>query len=216
MSKKKISESDLCKLFADKARLIGWTIYPEQYDWDILMIKNNTQVGVQAKLTLNVKVLEQTIPSFNSYTGPDFRAILVPENTSPKICQSLGIVVFTPEGKIDELLTDELNWFPESRYQEPKYESGSIAGSPSPVRLTDWKIKALKIIARCEVRGFVTTKDFKQLSISPTMWLYSNKKWLKPLGEGKYGLCKVNLHLTHPVAYHTILEETKKLFKPES
>ena len=57
----------------------------------------------------------------------------------------------------------------------------------------------------------MTSKDFKQLNISPTMWLYSNRKWLKPLGDGKFGIGKVDFHLTHPAAYAKILYETKKI-----
>lgn len=222
MAKQKISEAELCSQFIEYATKKGWKAYPEQNGWDFLLFGSGIQVGVQAKLTLNTKVLEQAIPKvFDGVTGPDFRAILVPENTAPTICSNLGIVVFTPIKQLprqmtscDEIslrLRDELRWYPEKRYPQPEYESGSVAGSPCPVTLTDWKIKALKIIARCEVRGYVTSKDFKQLNISPTMWLYSNRKWLKPLGDGKFGIGKVDFHLTHPAAYAKILYETKKI-----
>lgn len=228
----KQTEADLCKKFISETNLLGWKSFPEQNGWDILTIlPDGRQIGIQAKLTFNLKVLDQCLPKlFDGNIGPDFRAILVPEDKYPNVAKSLGIVVFvtvkedflklfpqmSETAKISLLsshynkpISDNLGWYPDKRYKIPEYESGSVAGSPCPVRLTDWKIKALKLIARCEKRGYVTTKDFKQLGISPTMWLYSNRKWLKLSEPGRYVLNKCNIHLTHPEAYAKILAETK-------
>lgn len=71
-------ESELCKSFISVAKEHGWTIFPEQNYWDFIMVRNGIQVGVQAKLKANKKVLCQALPKlpYNG-EGPQYRAVLV-------------------------------------------------------------------------------------------------------------------------------------------
>ncbi len=74
-------ESELCEYFIGIAKEYGWTIFPEQNDWDFIMVRNGIQVGVQAKLKANKKVLTQCLPRllYNG-NGPQYRAVLVGEH----------------------------------------------------------------------------------------------------------------------------------------
>ena len=92
-------ESDLCAAFIG-ALPDDWKAYPETGGFDILLVHDTgAQMGVEAKLSLNPKVIEQVSPYRwyrAGYEGPDFRAVLVPVG-APKtlipICRLLNIDV---------------------------------------------------------------------------------------------------------------------------
>ena len=94
-------EADLCLAFI-RCLPHGWTAYPETGGFDILLSRDEDgfQIGVEAKLRLNTKVITQAMEGWSvSYVceaGPDCRAVLVPESktgSSGKICGGLGITV---------------------------------------------------------------------------------------------------------------------------
>lgn len=66
------TENALCEAFAADARSHGWVVYPEQGGWDILLVRRGVQVGVQAKLVANTKVLVQALPD-NRITASNYR-----------------------------------------------------------------------------------------------------------------------------------------------
>jgi hypothetical protein len=71
-------EADLCAAFIARAKDSGWTVFPEQNEWDFIMMKGKVQVGVQAKLKANREVLCQTLPKLPyNRVGPQYRAVLV-------------------------------------------------------------------------------------------------------------------------------------------
>jgi len=76
------TEAELCSTFIGQLPT-GWTAYPETAGFDIVLVRDadGVQIGVEAKLSLNAKVLLQAVEG-NSYfsqgRGPDFRAALVP------------------------------------------------------------------------------------------------------------------------------------------
>ncbi len=95
----KISEADLCSDFM-LSLPENWTPYPETAGFDILLVEkaSGMQIGVEAKLKLNAKVVNQIIENRYAVTapGPDFRAVLVPETTNHElaaICDFVGITV---------------------------------------------------------------------------------------------------------------------------
>ena len=55
------------------------------------------------------------------------------------------------------------------------------AGEPSPMALTPWRVKALRMMARIRAREFVTSNDFRELQISPTIW--RQQSWIIPAGR---------------------------------
>lgn len=88
-----VSERALCNVLAAAVRACGWRWYPETSGWDALIVlPDETQVGVQAKQAPNVKVLAQALPNLTArgwpvrqkpspadVPGPDVRAVLVPD-----------------------------------------------------------------------------------------------------------------------------------------
>jgi len=82
----------------------GWTVYAETAGWDLLLVRpaDGFQIGVEAKLRLNVEVLCQAIGRESRYSrgvGPDSRAILAPrpktQNGLTMLARHLGVVVVT-------------------------------------------------------------------------------------------------------------------------
>ena len=110
------TEADLCAAFIAwvtecsgktiySRRCPVWTAYAETAGWDILLVsEDGTQIGIQAKLKFNMKVLDQSIPdSWFAWhdRGPDYRAVLIPEQDgmAKNICAALGLILFTPHGR---------------------------------------------------------------------------------------------------------------------
>lgn len=98
------SEAALAADFIAWAAHHGWTAYAETAGWDILLVRpeDGFQIGVEAKLALNVKVLCQTLEHEHAYgsgTGPDCWAVLVPGakavNGLGAIARRLGVVIIT-------------------------------------------------------------------------------------------------------------------------
>ncbi|TNC14871.1 hypothetical protein FF100_04645 [Methylobacterium terricola] len=108
-----ISEADLCSSFvaaATKHRRDEpqWVAYPETAGFDILLVRasDGVQVGIEAKLALNPRVVAQVLPPrmswYGDHEGPDYRAVLVPAgkcNSDVRaICDALGITVIEHHG----------------------------------------------------------------------------------------------------------------------
>lgn len=217
------TEAALCQAF-----ILGvpdeWVVYPETCGWDILLVhrQGGWQIGIEAKLTLNAKVLEQAIRHRDSWAqGPDFRAVLVGKVVAENmvIARALGLTVITPKAvpreadwggwshaprtrqgpKIPdfrpdlpkaEVLTrigdwwshwhqdfDWLDQFPTERHKLPDYVPEVAAGVPSPMILSDWKIKAMRVCVWVERHGVITRHHFKKLGIDPSRWMTGH--WLK-------------------------------------
>lgn len=176
----------------DASVLKQWTVYPETAGWDLLLVhRDGYQLGLEAKLSLNAKVLCQALAGSSSYwqeEGPDYRGVLVPsgkcQNHLAPIAKALGIGIVPVHPKergvwrgID--LPDERQnwsvdkwpgWLPQKRCAVPDYIPDVEAGHSAPVMLTPWKVKAIKLMILLERRGRVTRADMKALQISPTRW----------------------------------------------
>lgn len=95
------SEAALCKAFE---ALIPkqWISYNETGGFDMLLVhKNGMQIGVEAKLTLNAKVLVQATENMRRVAGPDYRAVLVGRVIAENavIASRLGLTVITLDVK---------------------------------------------------------------------------------------------------------------------
>lgn len=210
------SEAALCAEFAS---LIpdGWTVYNEACGFDMVVVHDATgaQIGVEAKLALNAKVISQAIDGLGTNErGPDFRAVLVGGRIGDIdiIARRLGITVIRlrekmgryrhfdwqgperpsfaihpdlPEAKVPDLRRfcnwfDHDKWFdlaPERRLALPDYVPDVEAGHPSPILLSDWKIKAIKVCVYVERRGEIDRAAFRALRIDPSRWMTGN--WLR-------------------------------------
>lgn len=194
------TEAEMCAAFI-AALPAGWTAYPETGDWDILLVRavDGFQIGVEAKLRLNAGVLTQALEDSGwryRDSGPDCRAVLVPQGYGggfAAIADHLALTVIrmlpTGRGYVDRFLPSlpeplggdtfrieyhNREWHelcPLRRIDLPDYVPDVVAGAPAPVKLTPWKIAALKIAVILEQRGFVTRADFKALKIDPRRWI---------------------------------------------
>jgi hypothetical protein len=193
------------------------------------------QIGIEAKLRLGTDVINQALEEYGSYDadrmGPDCRAVLVPSDQSnafDRICAYIGLTIITvwPAGEVSSwrrhvpvfepdlpLLVEDwranakhwYEWAPKHRHRLPEYVPDVVAGSPSPVQLTDWKISAIKIAVILEKRGFLTRADFAHIKIDHRRWLPSGNNWLK-LDGGVYrrGSWFPDFKAQHPRVYDEI------------
>jgi hypothetical protein len=230
------SEAALCSAF------IAWvartapdvTCYAEWAGWDILLVyPEGFQIGIQAKLRLNAKVVEQSSPSFydDADQGPDYRGVLVPaRNGLSEIVHRLGLVEFWPymndyrsglpqfapelrepygKGRID---ANWLDWNPKTRHPLPPTLTDAVAGSSAPVSLTTWKLRALAVLAELDLRGVITTKRVRQIGCDPRRWLQQH--WLLPgekRGDWIRGEKCPSFDLQHPQAYAHVLDQARGL-----
>lgn len=215
-----------------------WTAYAETAGWDILLARDldGFQIGIQAKLKLNVDVITQAPDEWGVWAvdrpGPDCRAVMVPEGAAGgcgRIADHVGLTVITVAGarpnyvrgpvfwpqlpEIDTEYRDD-HWHeqaPWRRHQLPDYIPDVAAGARSPIQLTKWKIAAIKIAVTMERRGFVTRADFKQHRIDHRRWLAPENGWLV-VAEGRYtaGARFPNLKAQHPKVYEQIAAESAK------
>lgn len=176
-----------------------WTHYHETCGWDLLLAHpDDYQVGIEAKLSLNAKVLEQALPGhWSADTGPDYRAVLVPAYALQRhltvLAAHVGITIISMRGgdhaQFSPWLPDEAsnyssmgwwNWGPTKRCVLPDYVPDVTGGKSAPVRLTAWKVKAIRLLILLERKGSVTRADMKTLGLDPTRWTAAGYGWLDP------------------------------------
>lgn len=217
------TEAALCQAFL-RGLPSDWIAYPETGGWDILLVHRvgGWQIGVEAKLTLNAKVIEQAIRGEGyGLSGPDFRALLVGRIVAENavIARALGLTVISPKyiQKVPEYWQDRVphgpkvpefspslpeakvlerigewwdrwdqdrEWFdrfPTERVALPDYLPEVAAGVPSPMILSDWKIKAMRVCVWVEKHGSITRAIFRDLGIDPSRWM--NGVWLEAGAE---------------------------------
>jgi hypothetical protein len=237
---RKITEADLCAAFiAAVVKEQAWTAYPETAGFDILLVRNadGAQLGLEAKLKLNAKVISQALPSYLQYSygmdGPDYRGVLIPRDTSADLaplCRALGIGVIAARVQPDPAYVRTQafwpplpvrdkdhygdqhwhEWGPVRRCKLPDYVPDVGAGNPSPLKLTEWKIRAIKLAVILEERP-VTRADFKALSLNPQRWLDPWTKWLVKTDDGYIpGPGMPKLKFEHPTNYEQIKADKAK------
>lgn len=117
-----VSEAALCETLAAAVRANGWRWYPETSKWDaIIVLPDDTQIGVQAKLRGNVDVLAQALPelgkrgwpprvlSASEVPGPDKRVVLVPDADGVFRSLATHLRLGVLRGRV--LRGDEGEWF---------------------------------------------------------------------------------------------------------
>lgn len=222
-----------CELVAARSeREPKWTPYHETGGWDVLLVgADGTQIGIEAKLSLNAKVIEQALPQsrWSDAIGPDCRAVLVPEeglqNHLAEICHHLGIVVISVSARENWRKTgftfdfsprlpdvnsrwdcrDWPDWLPAERHKLPEYVPDVIGGHASPLTLSQWKIRAIKLLILLDRYGVVTRKDMKALDLSPTRWTAAYHGFLDRTPEGYVRSARTpDLKAQHPVNWAQI------------
>lgn len=222
------SERELAQTFCGLVNQTVWTIYPETGNFDLLLSRNSDgfQIGIEAKLTLNMKVVAQAADLATggrgaALPGPDCRAVLVPWTKRPcsftAVIRALQIVVLRVSGRKDSPclstgLPDAENsrgaWpehFPATRLPLPDYVPDVAAGVAAPTKLTHWKIKAIKLKILLEKRGYLTRNDFIRFDISPSTW--TQRGWIiqsNIRGHWVAGIGIPEFEKQHPVNYAQI------------
>lgn len=222
-----MTEAELCERFIEgvSTGLYGrdWTFYRETGGFDILAVhRTGVQVGIEAKLAPGLKVIGQALRNVG-YTryqsvGPDHRAILVPRAGDMKpILDHLGIDLFLPPVKNEIVLwgadSDLLQWypwFPTERVPLPDYVPDVRAGVASPLVLSLWKVKALRVLALIELTGYVTRRDCDRLGISPTRWMAEGYGWLRRSPDHRHGYVEgpdmPDFRGQHPEVYRSVVQ----------
>jgi hypothetical protein len=228
------TEAALCAAFAAWARADGMTVYAETDSWDLLCVtQDGHQLGVEAKLSLNLKVIEQVLRSQQVYSreqrGPDFRAVLVPESSEAgeRILAYLGVAIFVPRHdyhsrrvgdqvlwrfeRVDGFGYEMFDFNPAERCELPDYVPDVAAGVPAPRTLSPWKVGALRVLALLEVKGFVTRAEVAQCRNDARRWCASDG-YLESAGGGRWAHCSKTPRFDeqHPTIYAQILAETRE------
>lgn len=209
------SEAELCAAFI---RLVpkDWVAYPETGGFDILLVgPAGVQVGIEAKLALNAKVVIQALaglvhPPDSGWSeldaAPDHRAVLVPIGAGSSelggIAAALGITVISVFQEHEHFLRPaglafrpELpgsrsgawhDFCPATRIELPEYVPDVVAGASAPTALTRWKIGAIKLVLIAARRGYVTRSDFQHVGIDSSRWVRPPRPWLDARERGRW------------------------------
>jgi hypothetical protein len=234
-------ETDLCAAFV-AALPKGWTAYPETGGFDLVLVRavDGAQIGIEAKLRLNAKVIAQAAESGTEYEvageNPDFRAVLVPDGVGfelAQVCRLIGITViamrhghdanlygspFQPElPKISDHYWFDRGWYercPAKRITLPDWVPDVVAGDSAPVALTHWKIGAIKLVITLSKRGYLTRQDFAHFKISMSRW--TQQHWLVKDGNGGWiaGTYLPDFRAQHPVNFVQIEADYEKWQAP--
>jgi hypothetical protein len=94
------------------------------------------------------------------------------------------------------------------RHQLPEYVPDVAAGAPSPLQLTDWKIKALKLAVTLEMRKHLTRRDFAHHRVDHRRWV--TQGWLKVVDGRFVKDAFPNFKKMHPRNYKQIAADRKK------
>lgn len=231
------SENHLVETFLAMVDKSVWTIYPETANFDLLLSRNvdGFQIGIEAKLSLNTKVICQAanlITGKHGITtpGPDCRAVLVPygkrkreQDDYASLLQALQIVVLRVGGRgsspwvsrgLPAVAGPRCEWpehFPHSRLQLPDYVPDVAAGVKGPTKLTLWKVAAIKMVVLLRHRGYVVRRDFIRLGIHPSTW--TQRGWLVPSetrGQWIEGSGIPDFAAQHPVNFQQIANDLDK------
>lgn len=234
-----LKETELCAAFIGEVKE-PWVAYSETAGWDILLVntKDQRQIGIQAKLKLNAKVMAQAVEDHMALydrPGPDYRAVLVPfEQQSDLVALApyCGITVIAmrqpptnkwtsyalfsphlPEVRRPYGSGMEYEWFeqlPTTRCRLPEFVPEVNAGSSSPLQLTPWKIAAMKLSVLMEQTGYLTRADFKRLQVDIRRFI-GYDDWIVP---GNNGFVKgkhfPNFRAHHPKVYAEIEADPTK------
>lgn len=211
------TEAEMCAAFIRHVPTT-WLVYSETGGFDIVLsrISDGLQIGIEAKLTLNAKVIDQVTEGYWGVTreGPDMRAVLIPwgrAGSFSRICQLLGITVIEQSSKAQyqswwhsnkEKFRPQLpdnakrdyywlsdgwhEWMPGKRLTLPDYIPDVAAGRSAPTQLTEWKIKAIKLSIILEKRGYVLRSDFGHLKLSASRWIVPHGMLQRTEIKGRY------------------------------
>lgn len=202
------TEADLCSHFVDVIRREGWVVYPETAGFDLLLVATpevmahrpyshvglqpGDQVGVEAKLQANIKVLDQAMPKAFGRSGPEFHAVLLPmENMEfMRVAARLGVLSIFAYYRHPEASRLTIRWPNFSLYARTMYEEQcwtpdipveTAAGVPSPRRISKWKLDAVRFCILAQKKEFVLSTDFTEAGLNSGTFV--SRGWFVPAGK---------------------------------
>lgn len=107
------------------------------------------------------------------------------------------------------------DWNPLTRCVVPVAASTVRAGVPAPIRVTPWKMAAVRVIAKLRVQGYITAKEITSQGCSPTSW---TRGWLdKGTQQGHWIETDrmPDIDKQHPELYAAALAAEQAKQKPE-
>jgi hypothetical protein len=176
-------EKDMCDELTTRAKTNGWIVYPEQGGWDLLLVRNSIQVGIQAKLRANIKLLSQALVS-EEFAGPHYRAVAVGNSNYlekedfAKIAIGLRLIFIDmnihPDYWLRRVYYTDLwkkriiPWryyrhYPKQTLWVPNFIPELDAGVPSPRNVSPWKIAAIKLEMVATKKGWASIIDAREV-----------------------------------------------------
>lgn len=113
------------------------------------------------------------------------------------------------------------DWNPEARVSVPAIAPLVAAGVPAPIRMTPWKMGAMRVLARLRVQGYITAKQITEDGISPSIWTQVQQKggvafrWLVPgnvKGQWVESPHITKIDLQHPELYALALTQAQEKY----
>ena len=173
-------EKDMCDELTQRVTQNGWTVYPEQGGWDLLIIRNKIQVGIQAKLRPTVKLFAQAIVP-EDLPGPQYRAIAIGNMAYKdraeivKVAKACGLILIDMSCHHEHWLSfasrdgwNKISWryyrhFPKQLIWIPPFIPKLAAGIPAPKNVSPWKVVAVRLEFIFDEKGWVTIEDARQV-----------------------------------------------------
>lgn len=185
--------------------------------------KPDTQIGIQAKLQANIDVLYQAAVA--RVMGPRLRTVLVrrADGRFIGVARALGLSVAVREyrshrwSRVSEwrqhpngfLVYNSQKVWDTKQLWLPPVTTDLPAGTPSPIQLTEWRVKALKLCRIGRDKGYLTSKDFKTAGVDMKRWVTCD--WMRDTGEKVEGLKTYRLTETAPdIGWEEISEQIHK------
>lgn len=193
------SESALCDVLAERARVEGFRVVPECSGWDLILVAPETeeQIGVQAKLRPNLEVLGQAIVGPRR-RSPDVIAVLVPNVVRhfDTVAAELRIGVFTPRslrvglGPLWMLGSGPRRDVSAGRCWVPPVgiDVAIPAGVPSPRTISPWKIAAARLCLRLRAGETLTRADFASAGVRVDNWIRAGQVVRVEGARGRYAI----------------------------
>ena len=230
------TESEMTIAFATRAKQLGFKVYPETSDFDLVLVATpevcefmpallaGDQIGIQAKLRANLEVLAQIAHPYSfgqvcpQLKQPHYRAVLVQDPSSHfrAVAANLGVVTLdadfivhctsAPWGKVFK------SWHRRGVTAAaplwlPHIEAWTPPGVPAPKQITEWKMKAMQLCCIGVTRGYLTKEDFADAKVAISRW--HQKKWITGYrcGPNDY---RYSLTPKHPgTLYPDLFEQVK-------
>jgi hypothetical protein len=185
------SEKELCDIFITHVTQLGFNVYPEYADWDIVIEKHGKIIGVQAKLKQNLKLLAQLVGDDSVHfkiallpmiynrrqTGNQTDWIMIAKRLKilPVMVDPIGS--YYPKGFINFHQNVRnlfyYRWRPKKLLKVPEFKYTTPAGVRSPRKVSEYNIACVKLeLFALQHQNSVTLNDARDLGLKRVPRIY--------------------------------------------